>query len=188
MCKRRLKRSWQFKVVTHLRFLHHDGDAHEIVIGNSEVYHRLSLRHHAVEMVTCYCENIRDASFSYFFAAAKVMHFITKRTLGCRALCQLSCWQAQPPSHPTHQPGHQIEMKRHLTNTCRVSRIWIQTVTKSGILSSSHSNNSFGLFIQDLHYYSPHSCCQTSYQELRKVRSRNPSKPLSKRSLTAVEF
>ena len=62
----RLKRSWQFKVLTHLRFLHHDGDAHEVVIGNGEVYHRLSLGHHAVEMVTCCCENITEARFSYF--------------------------------------------------------------------------------------------------------------------------
>ena len=187
MFKTSLKRSWQIKVLPHLRFLHHDGDAHEIVIGNGEVYHRLSLRHHAVEMVTCYCENIRDASFSYFFAAAKVMHFITKRTLGCRALCQLSCWQAQPPSHPTHQPGHQIELKGHLTNR---NRIWIQTVTK--VVSYHHpfptKVRDYSSRMKNHQYYAPHSCCQTFYQELRKVRSRNPSKPLGKWSLTAVEF
>ena len=175
----RLRRSWQFKVLTHLRFLHHDGDAHEVIIGNGEVYHWLSLRHHAVEMVTCCCENITEARFHIFCC-----HFIT--TLGCRALCQLSCWQAQPPSHPTHQPRNEKAVNIYMY----VSRIWIQTITK--VVSYHHPFPTkvmdYSSRMKDLQYYAPHSCCQTSYQELRKVRSRNPSKPLGKRSLTAVEF
>ena len=36
-------------MIYHLWFFHHDGDANEVIVWDSEVYHMFSLRHHAVK-------------------------------------------------------------------------------------------------------------------------------------------